>query len=94
MISASETLLTLEQLRQKVPGLKGRPLGAETVRQWVKQGRRGILLESVRIGGRIYTSVQALDRFIAAQNPGQKAAGGRPKKIESVRERALRDCGA
>jgi hypothetical protein len=41
--------------------------------RWIKQGVRGpngrVHLEAIRIGGRFLTSVEALERFAAAQTP-------------------------
>lgn len=35
-----------------------------TVRYWAKWGIRGVRLESRRIGGRIFTSAEAVHRFL------------------------------
>jgi hypothetical protein len=45
----------------------------ETVARWARQGCRGLRLESVMIGGRCYTSVEAVERFI------QNLSGDRQK---------------
>ncbi len=41
-----------------------------TVRRWAGRGVRGALLESWLIGGRRFTSAEALDRFLACLRNG------------------------
>lgn len=45
----------------------GRPSRA-TVFRWASRGVRGTVLESFRVGLRRYTTVPAIQRFVAAQN--------------------------
>ncbi len=53
-------------------GAAGRyvPLGPHlnTVRRWATQGIDGVKLESVRIGKRRYTTLEAIERFLARLN--------------------------
>jgi hypothetical protein len=56
-----EHLLTLPEAAASLPG---RP-NVSTVHRWRLRGVRGVRLESCRIGGRRYTSVEALCRFAA-----------------------------
>lgn len=60
----AETRLTFTQLahREKV--------AIATVWRWAQNGIRGIHLESLRIGGRRFTTAEAFERFIAASNEG------------------------
>ncbi|NLY00954.1 MAG: DUF1580 domain-containing protein [Rhodopirellula sp.] len=55
-----ERLLTLSAAAVSLPH---RP-HSSTVSRWVQTGCRGIRLESVLLGGRRYTSKEALRRFI------------------------------
>jgi len=58
----TEQLLTLRQAAKRLPG---RPhLG--TLWRWYSHGVRGQRLETILIGGRRYTSAEALERFAAA----------------------------
>lgn len=68
MINANETLLTLQQARSEFPG--GRDKGIATVFRWADKGVRGVRLETLRVGRTRYTSREAIDRFIQAQNQG------------------------
>ncbi len=55
-----EELLTLVEAARRVPH---RPHIA-TLHRWVARGVRNVRLEAVRIGGRTYTSTEALQRFV------------------------------
>ena len=65
MIAISvEHLRTLEQAaRKRPPGRNNRPTHVSTVYRWISKGVRGVKLEAIRIGGRLYTSDEALQRF-------------------------------
>src|SRR4051794_32372087 len=61
---ASEELLTLREAAKCRPnGRKGRPTHFTTVHRWIKTGVRGVKLEAVRIGGCLFTSNEAIQRF-------------------------------
>ena len=54
-------------IREALRHLPRRPTGKRVhisaVYRWVSRGVRGIILESIRIGGTTYTSIEALQRF-------------------------------
>jgi hypothetical protein len=59
-----ETLLTLAQAaRLRPPGRQGRPTHPSTIYRWISRGVRGCKLEAIRLGGTLYTSREALQRF-------------------------------
>lgn len=58
-----ETLISLSDACTKFP----RRLARATVERYVRGGVRGVILESVFVGGRRMTSVEAVTRFILAQ---------------------------
>ena len=74
MIAAGERLLTLGQ----AAGLLPEPPHVATVRRWARRGVRGVCLETVRLGGRLYTSAEAMDRFGRASEGGVAAPRPRP----------------
>ena len=43
----------------------------QTLERWLRRGSRGVLLESVTIGSRRFTSIEAIARFLSAQASGQ-----------------------
>ena len=63
----SETLISFSDARSAFPGIVRR-LSLATLHRWRLNGVRGVKLETVLIGGLRYTSREAIDRFIKAQN--------------------------
>jgi hypothetical protein len=63
----------LYPLSQGPPGLKRR-VSAATWWRWATKGVRGVRLETVALGGRRYTSAEALARFTRALNSETRAA--------------------
>ena len=64
----TENVLTLSQARAELKNLTGNRPDKGTLARWIHKGIRGTKLEAVRLGGRnIYTSTQALTRFIEAR---------------------------
>lgn len=56
----SEQLVHLTQAREYIPGQPH----SGTIRRWFREGLRGITLETVMVGGRRFTSQEAISRFI------------------------------
>ena len=70
----TESLITLSQAaRMLPPSRRGRPVHLSCVYRWILDGVRTphgkVRLEGIRLGGRWLTSVEALERFAAAQTP-------------------------
>ncbi len=89
---ASETLITLAQASERLPG---RP-SLCAIWRWRTKGIRGRKLESVVIGGRPYTSIEALARFAQHQGGRDTAPIRSPKQRErsiAQAERELRSAG-
>lgn len=61
-----ERLLTLTEAAKTLPRLNGKKIATTTLWRWATKGERGIRLENLRIGRRIVTSVEALERFTVA----------------------------
>jgi hypothetical protein len=83
-----ETPLSLDQAAKRLPPFRqGRPVNPTTVSRWITEGiclpdGRRVRLDAVRVGGRWLTSVEALNRFAAAQTPQFQAE--RPAQLEEV----------
>lgn len=94
-MDTTESLLTFAEASHRIPS---RPHLSQLYR-WSMVGLRGVKLEWLQIGGKRYTSVEALDRFYARLTA---AAGGeaapvaptklRKKQIEAA-ERELAEAG-
>jgi hypothetical protein len=70
----NEKLIRLEDLRDYLPSSrKGKKLGKAICFRWAGRGVRGVVLETIRVGGARLTSVEAIQRFVDAQNqaPGR-----------------------
>ena len=64
---ASERMIALREVpRLLPPRAPGRRIHVATVYRWAKRGIRGAKLETLRIGGQLFTSTDALQRFVDA----------------------------
>lgn len=62
----NEQLISLTEAAKLLPGRRqGKRPHVSCVYRWTKSGCRGVVLESVQIGGTRCTSREALSRFIA-----------------------------
>ncbi len=59
----SETILSLSQAVKALPYVDGKRPHISTIWRWARKGLRGIHLEYVRLGHRVCTSEEALNRF-------------------------------
>lgn len=90
-----EQLIRLTKVPDHLPGTdQGNRVHPATIYRWVSRGIRGVRLETVRIGGGRYTSIEALHRFIEATSdeasadaPGTAALGSAGPTHRSSRKR-------
>ena len=61
-----EELLSLSEAARHVPRLNGRRVHASTIFRWCRRGLRGVRLGYLRVGRRMGTSAEALNRFFNA----------------------------
>jgi hypothetical protein len=81
----AETLLTLTQAARLRPASRnGRATHKSSVYRWIARGLRGHKLEAVRLGGTLYTSREALQRWAERLTDGPSqtpaAAGGSTRR--------------
>ena len=62
----TEQLLTLTEATKILPRHNGKRVAISTLWRWCREGLRGVHLDYVRIGRRISTSREALNRFFNA----------------------------
>lgn len=62
-ISAETLISPTDYLKLRPAGRNGKPMHIATFYRHVLRGIRGIRLEHVRLGGQIYTSSEAVQRF-------------------------------
>ena len=67
----TENILSLSEARKELQKVTGHRPDNATLWRWITRGVGGVKLEAVRLGGRsIYTSTEALHRFIVARTIG------------------------
>lgn len=80
-----------------LPWLKGRggePISVHSLRRWSLHGLRGVVLETVRMGGTTYTSTEAILRFLASLNETDaRPTQVRPDQHRISRKKKLDDAG-
>lgn len=72
-----KNLVPLTQVPKLLPvRASGKPVHISAVYRWVQRGVRGTRLETLKVGGTTYTTLEALQRFAeAATQSGQEASG-------------------
>ena len=60
----NETILSLEDAAIYFSKLSGRSRNREVVRRWINRGCNGVVLESISIGRDVFTSKQAISRWV------------------------------
>ena len=69
-----EALIGFGEVTRRFPKASGRGLHVATVHRWRKPGVAGVRLESLRVGGRWMTTLEAIDRFVTASNAARDRA--------------------
>jgi len=96
MIDAtSETLISLTEAAKRLPRRRaGKRPHVSCLYRWSKAGCRGVVLETLQIGGTRCTSREALARFFAALSYADKPAAPAcrsPKRRDRAVGRAIRE---
>ena len=90
MITHAEELLSLAEAAVRLPRINGRKPHTATLWRWCRRGCRGTRLEYVRIGCKIATSTEALDRFFNALAAADTALGADASMTAPRRKSRLR----
>jgi len=87
----SDEIVSISQAAKRLPKRSnGKAIHVASVYRWIGEGINGVRLESVRIGGRLFTSVEALQRF--TERLTRKGEEDRVQEIDpddEARERVL-----
>ena len=60
----AEQLIPIRDVPKRLPPrTSGKRLHISAVYRWIQRGVRGVRLESIKLGGTTYTTVEALQRF-------------------------------
>jgi hypothetical protein len=93
-----ESTIPLKEAANVLPRRNGKRINFSTLWRWSMRGVRGVKLETLRIGGTLATSHEALQRFADALTASdsqlfetppttQPKRRGRPPKIRTVNQR-------
>ena len=58
-----EDCFPIAELPSRLPRRRGKKIAHSTAWRWAMKGVRGVRLETRRLGGTLYTSMEALERF-------------------------------
>ena len=87
---ATENILSLSDAARALPKVDGKQPHISSLWRWTKHGVRGVRLEHARIGNRIVTSAEALNRFAnnlaaAEQQPQHTTAASAKRQLAGER---------
>ena len=86
---SSESLVPIRDVPRLLPARpSGKRVHVSAVYRWVARGVRGVTLESIKIGGTSYTSMEALARF-AEHLTGQVDKHARSTPTPKARQREI-----
>jgi len=88
-----EQLITFKEATRILPKRpNGRHLHISAIYRWATKGTRGIVLESLRLGGRSYTTIQALQRYgDRLASAGKESVSNTPRFRSRTREVQARE---
>jgi len=71
---SNDDFIELKAVPKYFPHRRGKPVGYGAVWRWARHGSRGVVLQTVRIGGMLYTTRQAIRDFITLTSQRQMSA--------------------
>lgn len=96
-----EQLLTFGELSKALPIVGGKRIHSSTLWRWALRGCRGVRLESIRLGARYLSSIEAVQRYGArvaeasaatiAERDAHRAAVASAAKPEPVEKSTSRE---
>ena len=94
----TETLQSLADAVRDLPRRRaGKKVHISCAYRWTKTGCRGVILESIQVGGTRCTSKEALARFFErltyADSPGSRRSPARRQRAAAAAERELQQEG-
>ena len=69
----TERMLTFGELAKELPTFGGRKVHVSTIHRWCRKGVKGVRLEFRMLGGRMVTSMEAVDRFSVTRRFGSRS---------------------
>jgi hypothetical protein len=102
LISIDETIISFADAAKSLPRRRqGRKIHVSTFYRWATIGCRGVVLETIQIGGSRCTSLEAMDRFfqrLSESHQARPAGAGQPgpgtgRRTIAQRQRASTEAG-
>ncbi len=85
-----ETLITMNDVCLMFPGrAASKRISLSTVWRWTLRGHKGVMLDSIVVGGKRYTSKQAVQRFVESLNPDKYVGDCRPSVVVADSQRDI-----
>jgi len=86
---SSETLIPIREAPRHLPKRpNGKRIHISACYRWISRGVRGVRLDSIKIGGSTYTSMEALQRFAerlgARKLPNTQSSEGTPERQREI----------
>lgn len=90
-----EHLLSFAQAAKRLPARgDGKQCHPNTVARWAREGLSGVVLESIRIGGRRFTSQEACQRFFESLTAvWDDSAASEPPRLTAAQLKAAEEAG-
>ena len=63
----TEHVLSLKEARDEIKAITGQRPDKSTIGRWIHRGAGGAKLSAIRLGDRLFTSREAITRFIEAR---------------------------
>jgi hypothetical protein len=87
----NESLIALSQVGKHLPRRRrGRKPHISCIYRWTKSGCKGVILESIQVGGTRCTSKEALARFFRRLTLGDSTVEAIHTRSHAQRERAMK----
>lgn len=87
---STEHLIPIRNVPHRLPPRPtGRRVHISAVYRWIQRGVRGVQLETIRIGGTSYTSIEALQRFADRQSQPAATEPVTPTAVVRRRQREI-----
>lgn len=68
-------LISLAEAAKILPKRRGKSVHLNTIHRWTRQGIRGVILETIRIGGSVYTTANAVQAFCDRLSQPKRTSG-------------------
>ena len=92
---SAEKIISISGAAQLLPKRRlGKSIHVSTLYRWIHHGTGGVRLESIKLGGALYTSVEALQRFAercSGRAPNSRPTSQRKRQIARAEEQLHRD---